>query len=224
MESYLRDQNYSDRVIRKVILDLCGNNTTSENSRVVPLKQEATKVSIDWDRVEMIREAEYPRIPKKIVAMIRKMFEGPKNADSYFEIHALNLDYPPDPIPVAPVQGDALWLIDLLDRFGGVLQSEKQTCMIKRKKKRPALFILLPISPGTHEAVRAVIGPEYEHFLRSSKWTILGREVTPKLMFFLITSRVNEGQAYLGIFDRQTAFVLFERMETGISVENVLGL
>jgi hypothetical protein len=229
VEDYLREQNYSDRVIRKVISEpnsqrMDHTATNTDLNRIVPFKKEAKKATIDWLRVEAIRQAEYPRIPKKVVALFRKMFEGPKNADSYFEIHAFNVDYPPDKIQIAPVQGDAIWLLDLLDRFGGELRDGNQTCLIKRKKKRPALFILRPISPGTYEALTAIIGPEYEHYLQSSTWKILGREVTTKLMFFLITSRMDEEQAYLGIFDRQTAFVLFERMETGISVENVLGL
>jgi hypothetical protein len=93
------------------------------------------------------------------------MFEK-QDSDAYFEVQDFEGDYPPDPIPLAPIQGDALWILDLLDRYGGEVRSGNQQCIVKRKKKRPALFLVQPISRSTREALFDVLGTEFEHFLR----------------------------------------------------------
>lgn len=193
-------------------------------SEVIPFPKMHQNVNIDWDRVDSIRKAGYPKVPKKAITLIRKMFENPTGNESYFEIHDFGEGYPFDPISLAPVQGDALWLLDLLDRYGGEISYGPQTCLIKRKKKKPALFLIQKISAELLEAVHAAIGPEYEHFLQTSRWVVLGREVNEKLMIFVIRNREDEALVYLGVFDRKTAFVLFARMESGRSVEEVLDL
>jgi hypothetical protein len=191
---------------------------------VIPLHKHVSKPVIDWEKVEAIRAGEYPKIPKSLLATIRGMFENPGGSDVLLEIDDFDDGYPPDPIGLAPLQGDAIWIMDLLDRYGGSLRNGKKHCVIRRRKKRPALYIVQPITPGTRQALHDVIGPYYEHFVQSKNWDVLGRDVTDKLMVFLITSREDEDKVYMGLFDRKTALILFQRLESGRSVDDVLGL
>lgn len=180
---------------------------------------------IDWDEVDAIRQAEYPRIPQKVLAIIYDTFENPGD-QSYFEFHDLGgEDYPPNPVPLRPVQGDAIWMMDLLDRYGGEVRCGKQRCVVKRTKKKPALFLIQPISRMTRDALtdQAGVGPLFEHFLQSKSWTIWGKEVAPKLMALIVNNRLDEDRIYLGWFDRKTAWVIFRRMKD-ISIERVLML
>jgi hypothetical protein len=221
MEEDLRRERYPERVVRKILKDLFGGDKRTEATmnNVVPLKKKFKK-SVDWDEVEAIRNSEYPRIPKKVIAIIRMIFEG---KDGYLDVFQDGGDYPPDPIPVAPVQGDALWIMDLLDRYGGEVRFGNKQCVIRRKKKRPALFKVQRISLSTREALIEVLGHEFEHFLQSKSWTIIGKEATVKLMVLIITHRQDEDRIYLGLCDRQTASVLFRRMKS-LSIESVLGI
>lgn len=177
---------------------------------------------IDWDEVEAIRKGEYPRIPKKAVTVIQKMFADP-GADTYFEIQDFEDSYPPDPIPLTPTQGDACWIIDLLDRYGGEVRYGNQQSIVKRKKKKPALFLVQPISLSVREALVDTIGPLFEHFVQSKSWTVIGKEVTDKMMVLIVTNRQDEDRIYVGFFDRKTAWVIFKRMKN-ISIERVLRL
>jgi hypothetical protein len=177
---------------------------------------------IDWDEVESIRMAEYPRIPKKALAIIRMIFENPRD-DSYFDFPDSGDAYPPDPVPIRPVLGDAIWIMDLLDRFGGEIRYGDREYVVKRKKKRPAIFLLQPISQITRDALSDSMGHFFEHYLESKKWVIWGKEITDRLMALIVTNRQDEDRIYLGWFDRQTAWVLFRRMKD-ISIETVLGL
>ena len=180
---------------------------------------------IDWDEIEAIRKAEYPRIPKKALAIIRKMFENPRD-DCYFDIQNFEGEgYPPDPVPIRPILGDAIWIMDLLDRFGGEIRWGNHQCIVKRKKKKAALFLIQPISRITRDALieEAGIGSMFEHFLQSKSWTIWAKEITDKMMILIINNRQNEDRIYVGWFDRRTAWVIFRRMND-LSIERVLGL
>jgi hypothetical protein len=130
---------------------------------------------IDWQEIEAIRKAEYPRIPKKALAIIQLMFENPGD-DSYFDIQDFEDGYPPDPVPIRPTAGDAVWLMDLLDRFGGEVRFGNRKCVIKRKKRRPAVFLIQPISLTMREALVDSIGPLFEHYLASKSWVIWGKK------------------------------------------------
>jgi len=194
----------------------------AEKDNVVSLHTKSWP-EIDWEDVESIRRAEYARVPKKAVAVIRKMFENPSD-DAYFEIDDFEGgDYPPDPISIKPVLGDAVWIIDLLHRYGGGVHCGDQQCVVKRKRKQPALLLVQPISRSTREALINVMGVEFEHFLQSKSWVIWGKEITDKMMVMIITNRLDEDRIYLGIFDRKTAWVFMRRMEN-ISISRVLGL
>jgi hypothetical protein len=195
--------------------------TAGEKDNLIHLQKKSWP-PIDWHEVEAIRKTEYPRIPKKAVTVIQKMFADP-GTDTYFEIQDFEDSYPPDPIPLTPTHGDACWMIDLLDRFGGEVRYGNQPCIVKRKKKKPALFLVQPISLSTREALVNVMGLEFEHFLQSKSWTVIGKEVTDKLMVLIVTNRQDEDRIYVGFFDRKTAWVLFRRMDN-ISIERVLGL
>lgn len=177
---------------------------------------------IDWNEVENIRKAEYSRIPQKALSIIRKIFENPGD-DGYFDFPDSKDEYPPDPVPIRPVMGDAVWMMDLLDRFGGEIRYRDQKCVVKRKKRRPAVFLIHPIGLTMREALVDTIGPLFEHYLESKKWVIWGKEVTDKLMTLIVSNRQDEDRIYVGWFDHKTAWVIFRRMKD-ISIERVLGL
>lgn len=180
---------------------------------------------INWDVIEAIRQKEYPRIPEKVLAIIRDMLETPGDKPSFEFNDFGDEDYPPNPLPLRPVQGDAVWIIDLLDRYGGEVCYGKQRCVVRRTKKKPALFLVEAISRTTRDALtdQAGLGPLFEHYLESQSWTIWGKEVTPKLMALIVNNRQDEDRIYLGWFDRKTAWVIFRRMND-ISIARVLGL
>ena len=113
--------------------------------------------------------------------------------------------------------------MDLLDRFGGEIRSGERQCVVKRKKRRPAVFPVQSIGMTTREALVDIMGSLFEHYLESKSWVICGEEVTNKLMALTVTNRQDEDRVYVGWFDHKTAWVLFRRMKD-VSIEKVLGL
>ena len=217
LEDLMRPEHPND-------IDEGETNGEAEKNNLIHLPKKSWP-PIDWDEVESIRQKEYPRVPKKVVVIIKKIFKEPGD-DCYFDMQNFEGEpYPPDPIPLRPIFGDAVWMIDLLDRFGGEVRRGKQRCIIKRKKKKPALFLIQPISRTTRDALtnKEGLGSFFEHYLESKSWTIWGKEVTPQLMAMIINNRSDEDRIYLGWFDRKTAWVLFRRMKD-ISIEAVLML
>ncbi len=212
---------------RSDAIDAGGNSVETikaKKDNVVPLHSKSWP-PIDWEKIEAIRKAEYPRLSKKAVGIIKRIFENPGD-DCYFDMQNFEGEaYPPDPVPIRPILGDAVWMMDLLDRFGGEVRCNIRRCIVKRTKKKPALFIVQPISRIMRDALidQAGVGPLFEHFLQSKWWTVIGKEATEKLMVLIISNRQDEERIYSGFFDHKTAKVLFRRMED-IAVEKVLGL
>jgi hypothetical protein len=195
--------------------------TAGEKDNLIHLPKKSWP-PVDWGEAESIRKAEYSRIPKKVLSIIRKIFENPGD-DGYFDFPDSGDAYPPNPIPIRPVLGDAVWMMDLLDRLGGEIRYGDRKCVIKRKKKRPPVFLIQPISLTTREALADSMRSLFEHYLESKMWVVWGKEVTDKMMFLIITNRQDEDRVYFGTFDFKTAWVLFRRMKD-ISIEKVLGL
>jgi hypothetical protein len=199
--------------------------------KIVPFPVKPPPPKIDWDKVEATRKKHCPRVPKKAVAILKRIMalkpSGLLTEDTSgtIVIHDAGEGYPPDPLDVAPRTSDMVWLLDLLDRFGGELVYIKSRCLVRRSKKRYPVFLVLGISKQTAEGLNLAFGSFYEYFIQSGGWELLGK-VLPEvdLMAVLIRSVDKAGGKYLALLDRRTAFVFFERLKEGLAVEALLSL
>lgn len=124
--------------------------------KIIPFPEASKPLNINWEEIEVEREAQFPKIPKKALKIIRMIFELQKSSqnnpfqESYLMIdHSKEEPYPPDPIQVEYTRGGILWILDLLDRFGGELVCGKLSCQIKRSKKRYPVFLIQKVTSNS---------------------------------------------------------------------------
>jgi hypothetical protein len=181
---------------------------------------------IDWDEVEGIRTLTYPKIPKKALKILRKLVElrpGLPAPDCYIHIDDAGGGYPPDPIPVYRSRSCVIWVLDLLDRFGGEMTFGSLTCNVRRKKKRLPVFTIQEITEGKFNALSNTFGNEFEHFVQSSTWQMLGKRIEEfDLLVVLIRQRKDDPLRFLGFMDRMTFRLLVDRMGEDFSIEKLL--
>jgi hypothetical protein len=200
-------------------------------AKVVPFPIRPPSPKIDWHKVEGARRKHYPRVPKKAVAVLTRIMAFKPTGlladenSGYIVIHDTGDGYPPDPMDIIPRTSDMVWLLDLLDRYGGELTHGKSRCMVRRSKKRHPVFLVQSISEGTAEGLNLAFGSFYEHFIQSSRWQMLGKELPEvNLMALLIRFTTDGAGKYLVLLDRRTAFVFFDRLEDGLPVEALLSM
>jgi hypothetical protein len=115
-------------------------------------------------------------------------------------------------------------VLDLLDRFGGELAYGNLRCRIRRNKKRLPVFIVKEVSEGTAKSIGGVYQHQYEHYVKSGQWLILGKEF-PELDLIGLIIRKEESQVRrIGFLDGGTAKILFSRIGEGVPPEVALML
>jgi hypothetical protein len=186
---------------------------------------------LDWERLEMERQERFPKVPRTALKILKKVIqaEGRPTKDGndpvlIFDIPDDCYEYPPIQVCFTSRRSEILWVLDLLDRFGGELAYGKQRCHIRRKKKSFPVFVVKEVSEGTAQALNTVYHHQYEHYFKSNKWMILGKDIPEMDLICLIIKKEESLVRYIGFLDRGTAEILFSRMGEGVPPEVVLML
>ena len=196
-------------------------------AKTIPFPRPPQKIpDIDWSEIRLLRELRYPKIPKKVLAMLQKIFDKKRSAAlteaSYVKLDHNEPGYPPDPLPVSRTKHHVLWLMELLDRFGGEISDGKTTCMVRRKVKRHPVFLVQEISGDTKSAISKTLSNEYEHFYQNSKWRVYGRELPETDLAAFFAQGLEVERYFVCWFDHETASSVLNRLGEGASVEEVM--
>ncbi len=189
---------------------------------IIPFPRIEKPPPIDWAAIEAERLVACPKIPKKALKIIQKILEEESEA-----WHVMVTDtgdgYPPNPIPISRSESGVIWILDLLDRFGGELSYGSLHCKIRRSKKRLPVFLIKQVPVSTSSALCSALTGEFEHFVQSQHWQMLGKNLPDvDLMVVLIAGREANGERYVGIFDKTTIKVLFRHLGKGISIGDLI--
>jgi hypothetical protein len=190
-----------------------------------------TRPPLDWERLEMERQERCPKVPKTAIKILKKVIqaEGRPFKDGsdlilIFDIPDDCYEYPPIPVCFTPRRSEIIWVLDLLDRFGGELAYGNLRCRIRRRKKRLPVFVVKEVSGGTAQALNAVYQHQYETYFKSNKWMILGKDFPELDLIGLVIRKEESLVRRIGFLDRGTAEILFSRMGDGVPPEVVLML
>lgn len=251
LEANMRSGGFPERLIRRAILEFYPKSEYQDMERqsnqtarspapndpqhkksvatVVDFPRPRTLPPLDWEKLEMESRERYPKMPKTALKILKKIVQaqGVPSKDGgepvlIFDIPDECYEYPPIPVCFTPRRSEILWVIDLLDRFGGEVAYGKLRCCIRRNKKRLPVFIVKEVSLGTAQALGAVYKHQYEHYFKSDQWMILGKEF-PELDLMGLIIKKEEGMLrYIGFFDRGTAKIIYSRLGEGVPPEVVL--
>jgi len=196
-------------------------------AKTIPFPRPPKRIpDIDWTEISLLRELLYPKIPKKALAMLQKIFDKKRSPalvqGSYVMVHHTEPGYPPDPLPVRRHKHHILWLMELLDRFGGELSDGKTAYTVKRKVKRPPVFLVQEISRETKLAISEALGHKYERFAQREKWRLYGKDLPDTDLSMYYVQGLQEERYFVGWFDRETASSMFARLEEGATIEEVM--
>jgi hypothetical protein len=193
-------------------------------AEIIPFPAKEEPPEIDWEAVERERKENYPRIPKKAITVFREILESRSQpSGSYIVVEDAGSSYPPEVISVQRCKSAVMWIMDLLDRYGGTLAGAKLQCTIRRARKRLPVFVVNEITEETRDALTSALGAEFEHFIRSNAWQFIAKELPQTdLVATIISSRKEEGKNYLGLFDRKTILILMERLGEGFSIDDLI--
>ena len=197
--------------------------------KIIPFPTKPNPPVINWGEIEKERKISFSKVPEESLEIIKMIFETrtkipkAKRRDWYLIIHDTEGEYPSDRIDITRRRSDVIWILDLLDRFGGELNYGKHTCEIIREHKRPPIFLIQQISEGTKDSLCKAV-QSFDCLLESDRWQLLGKELPgTTLTVVLIESKDSSQTAFLGLFDRRTANILFNRLEEGMPVEELIG-
>ena len=198
---------------------------------VVDFPRPKTLPPLDWGRLEVERQDRFPKVPRTALKVLKKIIQakGMPSKDGsdpilIFDIPDDCYEYPPIPVRFSSRRSEILWLLDLLDQFGGELAYGKLKCHIRRRKKRLPVFVVKEVSDGAAQALNAVYHHQYEHYVKSSEWLILGKDIPEMDLMGLIIRKEESLVRYIGFLDRRTADILFSRMAEGVPPEVALML
>jgi hypothetical protein len=193
-------------------------------------KRRITPTSIDWDQIERLRQQRYPQIPigaLKIIRCIREIEVGIAERVYWsLEINYESGFYPPEIIESCLIQSDIVWILDLLDRFGGELICGEKICKISRLQSRMPVYWVNVVDP------RTFLGMEFnsellcEHYFEARNYyRIFGKNLPDShLIMFIIWFLNNEYRRYFGIIDSTTFTILLDRIKEGTSIDRVFML
>lgn len=183
------------------------------------------KPDIDWVEVEHVRKRRYPKISKKALAVLRSIVDAqdlPFWPRMYLKICHPHLGNSPDPVLVWRRKSDVLWVLDLLDRFGGELSDGKSTCRVRRPIQRFPVFLVQEVSEEMKSSFNQAVGCEYERFYQSDRWRVYGKDFPETRLSVFVVEGLQNDRYFLGWFDRDTALLMLDRLREGTSVEEVM--
>lgn len=181
-----------------------------------------TPPEIDWDEVEEIRTSRYPDLPIEVIDVFQKMMASKPNSKNvvnenyYWEIHSYSDDiYPPDPIPIIPGKASTIWLMDLLDRFGGTVDYGGLNCTVERNEIRYPVFSIQRVSEEQHSGMDDCL-KDYDFYVENSYWRVFSKELREYNIVVLFARDLSdETRIFQGMFDDDTFQVLKDRLLEG---------
>ena len=195
-----------------------------------PIPKRRDPPAVDWDRIESLRQNRYPSIPVEAVNIIRRIWavENGQRERCHWHLE-INCEYDvylPDDIECAPNEPDTVWLIDLLDRFGGELICGHEYCLIDRDQIRLPLFWLNKMDPVNMLGLEQNSDCTYEHYMeKKHHWRILGKVIPHCCLLMVLIRFLNDDAcSYCGFIDETTFQILLDRIEQGTSVEEAFML
>ena len=182
---------------------------------------------IDWDQIERLRQQRYPQIPVGALKIIRRIREIEVGIDerAYWSLE-VNFEpgfYPPEIIESCLNQSDIIWILDLLDRFGGELVCGEKICKISRLQPRLPVCWVKEVDPRTFLGMEFNSELLFEHYFEARNYyRIFGKNLPySHLIMFIIWFLNNENRRYLGIIDSTTFTIMLDRIKEGASIDRV---
>ncbi len=177
---------------------------------------------IDWDEVGQIRKRRYPDLPVEIIDVIRAtMTSTPRCKEIRSRDYCFNFDccsadrYPPEPVPMIPGKACSVWMMDLLDRYGGQVAYGDMRVVVTRKKIRYPVFQVEPVSAEQFVGFNDCIEP-YDSFIKTRRWKILTKALEPHNLVLLFARDLeNEHRMFKGTFDANTHAIVRDRILEG---------
>jgi hypothetical protein len=166
------------------------------------------------------------RVPKKAIEIIKAAIERTGSREAQNFILSVNDPDRDFDLYLSNSESDVLWAIYLLHRLGGRLKGGGKEFTIRRARNgSPPLLLLQPISGLMRDAANTAMGCQYEHYISSKAWQVLGKELEEvNLMVLVIESKFDDAVKFMGLLDKETARILFERIRSGVPIERALQL
>jgi len=192
-----------------------------------PLAKRSDPTPVDWDRIELLRQQRYPDIPAhaiEIIRYIREVETGTRlNTEWSLELNSEDAFYPPENIESSLIEADIVWILDLLDRFGGELFCGDMFCAVTRDQPKSPAYWITKMDQKSYEGIYANSEFLYEHFMESKKnWRILGKKLPDSSLIMAIVWFLDDDQHYLCMIDEKTFSIFLDRIEGGVPFKKVL--
>ncbi len=193
-------------------------------------KRKTTPASIDWEQIERLRQRQYPQIPVEALEIIRHIREIEigirKRAFWSLDINYEPGFYPPEFIESSLNQSDIVWILDLLDRFGGELVCGEKICQISRLQPTRPVCWVNAVDPRTFLGMEFNSELPFEHYFEARDYyRIFGKNLPDShLIMFIIWFLNDENRRYFGIIDSTTFIILLDRIKEGTSIDRVFML
>jgi hypothetical protein len=173
---------------------------------------------IDWEEIEQIRAERYPDLPAQILEVLEPLMAStPSDGTACdLEVEAFSDDpYPPQPIPMIPGKAGAMWLMDLLDRFGGQVTYGDLTCAVERQDPKFPVFQVGPLSRGQFAGIDDCL-QAYDFMIEDSRWRIFAKYLSDVGLVVLFAKDLTDAdRIFQGMFDRNTFEIVKERLCEG---------
>ena len=193
-----------------------------------PLSKRREPTPVNWDRIENLRQQQYPDVPAQAIEIIRGIREIQtgvrQESDWGLEFNFEHAFYPPENIESSLIEADIVWVLDLLDRFGGELFCGDLFCTISRDEPRLPVYWISRLDQKSYLGIHANSVFLYEHFMESANnWRIFGKKLADSTLIMAIVWFLNEGdRRYLGLIDETTFSIFLDRIKKGVPIKKVL--
>jgi len=186
----------------------------SDGAAVIPFPQ-YTVPHIDWDEIETIRKEWYPDLPAEIIDVLKPMMAStPDDTATYeFQFSSGSDDpYPPDPVPLIPGKACAIWMMDLMDRYGGIVTYSGLSCAVEREEIKHPVYMIQPISREQFSGINDCL-QEYEFMTQNTYWRVFSKYLSEyQLVILFAKDRINKDRIFKAMLDINTFAVLQERL------------
>jgi len=193
-----------------------------------PLSKRREPTPVNWDRIENLRQQQYPDVPAQAIEIIRGIREiqtgHRQESDWGLEFNFEHAFYPPENIESSLIEADIVWVLDLLDRFGGELFCGDLFCTISSDEPRLPVYWISRLDQKSYLGIHSNSEFLYEHYMESkNNWRIFGKKLADSTLIMAIVWFLNEGdRRYLGLIDETTFLIFLDRIQGGVPIKKVL--
>ena len=217
-EGPFRSQNFKTKANSKISEKAAKEE---DDTKIIPFPK-YTPPEIDWDEIEEIRNSRYPKLPVEAIQVLKQMMASrPNSPDAtngnyYFEIHSYSNDiYPPESIPIIPGKASTIWIMDLLDRYGGTIDYGHFNCKVERDEVRHPVFSIQEISEEQFSGMNDCL-EDYEYYADNKYWRVFSKDLSNFNLAILFAKDLSdEARIFQGMFDNDTFHILWERLIEG---------